>query len=107
MQYEASACWLPAAVGLNGKLTTARVVTVAIRRQVLDASLRLSRRVVHSVLENDGMDHDHFLPNPSSYSGSVRVTLRLAVYRQSVRLGDEPLETHDQNFYFPTEHLRF
>jgi hypothetical protein len=25
-----------------------------------------------------------------------RVTLRLAVYRQSVRLGDKPLETHDQ-----------
>jgi hypothetical protein len=26
----------------------------------------------------------------------VRVTLRLAVYRQSVRLGDKPLETYDQ-----------
>jgi hypothetical protein len=26
----------------------------------------------------------------------VRVTLRLAVYRQSVRLGDEPPETHSQ-----------
>jgi hypothetical protein len=26
----------------------------------------------------------------------VRDTLRLAVYRQSVRLGDKPLETHDQ-----------
>jgi hypothetical protein len=25
-----------------------------------------------------------------------RVTLRLAVYRQSVRLGDKPLEDHDQ-----------
>jgi hypothetical protein len=30
----------------------------------------------------------------------VRVTLRLAVYRQSVRLGDKPLETHNQNFFF-------
>jgi hypothetical protein len=36
----------------------------------------------------------------------VRVTLRLVVYRRSVRLGDKPLETHDQKFYFPTEHLR-
>jgi hypothetical protein len=36
----------------------------------------------------------------------VRVTLRLAVYRQSLRLGAEPLETHNQQFYFPTEHLR-
>jgi hypothetical protein len=26
----------------------------------------------------------------------VRVTSRLAVYRQSVRLGAKPLETHDQ-----------
>jgi hypothetical protein len=30
----------------------------------------------------------------------VRVPLRLAVYRQSVRLGAEPLETHDQSFFF-------
>jgi hypothetical protein len=26
--------------------------------------------------------------------------LRLAVYRQSVRLGDKPLKTHDQYFLF-------
>jgi hypothetical protein len=30
----------------------------------------------------------------------VKVTLRRAVYRQSVRLGVKPLETHDQNFFF-------
>jgi hypothetical protein len=36
----------------------------------------------------------------------VRVTLRLAVYRLSVRLDEKPLETHDQSFYFPTEHLQ-
>jgi hypothetical protein len=30
----------------------------------------------------------------------VRVTLRLVVYRQLVRLGDKPLETHDQQFFF-------
>jgi hypothetical protein len=35
----------------------------------------------------------------------VRINLRMAVYRKTVRLGDKPLETHDQNFYFPTEHL--
>jgi hypothetical protein len=28
-----------------------------------------------------------------------RVTLRLAVYRQSIRLGDKPLETRGQNFF--------
>jgi hypothetical protein len=31
--------------------------------------------------------------------GRVRVTLRLAVYRQSVRLGTKPLETHNQYFF--------
>jgi hypothetical protein len=35
----------------------------------------------------------------------VRVTLRLAVYRQSVRLGVRPLQTHDQRFFI-TELLR-
>jgi hypothetical protein len=30
----------------------------------------------------------------------VKVTLRLAVYRQSVRLGVKPLETHDQTLFF-------
>jgi hypothetical protein len=29
----------------------------------------------------------------------VRDTLRLAVYLHSVRLGDKPLETHDQHFF--------
>jgi hypothetical protein len=28
----------------------------------------------------------------------VRITLRRAVYRESVRLGDKPLEIHDQKF---------
>jgi hypothetical protein len=35
------------------------------------------------------------LPHPVR----VKVTLRLAVYLQSVRLGAEPLETHNQNFF--------
>jgi hypothetical protein len=30
----------------------------------------------------------------------VRITLWLAVYHQSVRLGVKPLETHDQHFFF-------
>jgi hypothetical protein len=30
----------------------------------------------------------------------VKVALRLAVYRQSVRLGVKPLETHDQRCFF-------
>jgi hypothetical protein len=36
----------------------------------------------------------------------VRVTLRLAVYRQSVPLGAEPLETHDKQFFPSIELLR-
>jgi hypothetical protein len=34
----------------------------------------------------------------------VRVTLRLAIYRQSVHLSAEPLETH--KYLFSTEHLQ-
>jgi hypothetical protein len=37
---------------------------------------------------------------PNLLTVRVRVTLRLALYRQSVRLGDKPLETHDSNFIF-------
>jgi hypothetical protein len=36
----------------------------------------------------------------------VRVTLRLAIYRQSVRLGAKTLESHGQFFFFSIEHLR-
>jgi hypothetical protein len=43
--------------------------------------------------------------NPSK-TARVRVTLRLAVYRQSLRLGTKPLEAHDQYFLFSTEHLQ-
>jgi hypothetical protein len=35
----------------------------------------------------------------------VKFSLRPAVYRQSFRLGDKLLQNHDQQFYFPTEHL--
>jgi hypothetical protein len=35
----------------------------------------------------------------SRFDGEVKVNLRLAVYRQSVRLGVKPLETHDQTFF--------
>jgi hypothetical protein len=35
----------------------------------------------------------------TTYSFKVSVTLRLAVYRQSVRLGVKPLETQDQSFF--------
>jgi hypothetical protein len=30
----------------------------------------------------------------------------MAVYRQSVRLSDKPIESHNKNVYFSTEHLR-
>jgi hypothetical protein len=30
----------------------------------------------------------------------VKITLRLAVYRRSVRLGVKPVEIHDENFFY-------
>jgi hypothetical protein len=35
----------------------------------------------------------------------VRVTLWLAVYRESARFGAKPFEVHDQSFFFITELL--
>jgi hypothetical protein len=35
-----------------------------------------------------------------TFKVKVKVTLRLAVYGQSVRLGVKPLETHDQTIFF-------
>jgi hypothetical protein len=59
-------------------------------------SINLKKKLVNSVV------------HPEYYKSDVRVrvTLQLAAYRQSVRLGDKPLEVHDQNFYFSTEHLQ-
>jgi hypothetical protein len=39
-------------------------------------------------------------PPLASVEVKAKVTLRLAVYRQSVRLGVKPLETHDQRSFF-------
>jgi hypothetical protein len=44
----------------------------------------------------------HTQQHMTSIHFRVRVTLRLAVYRQSLR----PLRTRTRTFYFPTEHLR-
>jgi hypothetical protein len=43
----------------------------------------------------------------SRFKVQVKVTLRLAVYRQSDCLSVKPLETHDQNFLSPTEPLPY
>jgi hypothetical protein len=56
---------------------------IAINGYSVSASLR-----EHFVLTKDCSIFALFL--------GLRITLRLAVYRQSVRLGDKPLETHDQ-----------
>jgi hypothetical protein len=40
-----------------------------------------------------------------SYSQS-QITLRLAVYRQSVHFGVKPLEIHKEEIFFSTEFLR-
>jgi hypothetical protein len=45
-------------------------------------------------------------PPPRLSQLRVWVTVRLTVYRQSVRLGAEPRETHGQNIFLSIEHLR-
>jgi hypothetical protein len=39
------------------------------------------------------------------YKVRVGVTLRPGIYRESVRLGAKPLETHDQRVFFPPPNL--
>jgi hypothetical protein len=46
----------------------------------------------------------HFAQLQLRFKAKVRVTLWLAVYRQSVRLGDKLLETHDHRFFFQLNH---
>jgi hypothetical protein len=48
-----------------------------------------------------------YAAGPRLVKVKVKVTLRLAVYRQSVCFGVKPLETHGQNFLFPTEPFRY
>jgi hypothetical protein len=43
--------------------------------------------------------YSNSLPRGACLLKKVKVTFRLAVYRQSVRLGVKPLETHDQRFF--------
>jgi hypothetical protein len=43
--------------------------------------------------------------NTTKLKVKVKVTLRLAVYRQSVRFGAKPLEDHDQRFLSSTSSL--
>jgi hypothetical protein len=46
------------------------------------------------------------LPTELFFKVKDKITLRLAVYRQSVSLGVKPLETHDQRIIFSTEPLQ-
>jgi hypothetical protein len=63
------------------------------------------RRVDVSVLRCEGKARTRLCPlvraNPKHWTTPIKVivTLRLAVYRQSVRLGVKPLDTHDQIFF--------
>jgi hypothetical protein len=48
-------------------------------------------------IPEDDFLHTHGRENLKSYK--VKVTLRLAAYRQSVSLGVKPLEIHDYRFF--------
>jgi hypothetical protein len=65
-----------------------------------DSSVTIVRHLSSVILEW----HDTPMQSKASTSVKVTVTLRLAVYRQSVCLGAEPLETHGQNLSFSIEH---
>jgi hypothetical protein len=61
---------------------------------------------LHPLLQQSSAHHlgSHF--GPKYRLVRDRVTLRIAVYRQSVRLGDKPIEAHEQRLFFATEPLQ-
>jgi hypothetical protein len=81
----------------------------ASRSQVLSSHLPVQNSTLNSLLTTNNQAGGHsytslhrlnFRLTTNWVKIKVGVTLRLAVYRQSVHLGVKPLETHDQRFLF-------
>jgi hypothetical protein len=71
--------------------------SLAVARQRLlteDVPLQLGSRIIPA------LSYQLLWTYWSKIKVKIKGTLRLAVYRQSVRPGVKPLETHDQRFYF-------
>jgi hypothetical protein len=58
------------------------------------------KRKYASVRRTFGTGFEFYSLPPTLKRVRVRVTLRLAVYRQSVHLGAKPLVAQDQSFFF-------
>jgi hypothetical protein len=65
---------------------------------------KIKRNISEISFKSVEISMGHF--NNSDLKIKVKVTLRLAVYRQSVRLGAELLKDYDQRFFLVTEPLR-
>jgi hypothetical protein len=77
-------------------------------QEIAFTTMNLSWHMIKSLIWSlDAVSHSDFVI--STYEDvitvTVTVTLQLAVYCQSIRLGNKPLETHKQSFYFAAEHL--
>jgi hypothetical protein len=82
--------WTPTNRNYTLKFTTARTKSNQPASNGFQRRIFLSFRV--HVLTGWRLSHNFLI--------KVKVTLPLAVYRQSVRLGASPLEAHDQRFSF-------
>jgi hypothetical protein len=75
------------------------------RELLLRITMRSSSHFLFNIIEMQTLQNSTQLFNANYLSDlirvriRVRVTLLLAAYRRSVRLGAEPLETHDQNSF--------
>jgi hypothetical protein len=78
---------------LSFPVLTSRILATDFNTVIIPVLLNCTRKVVSS-------QADFQISTELSVRVGVRATLRLAVYRQSVRLGDKPLETHDRRFFF-------
>jgi hypothetical protein len=76
--------------------------------QLLSLSSALSHSLTHQPTHSSLIVWllTNWLTNCNKVNVKIRTTLRLAVYRCSVRLAVKHLEDHDQTFFSPNEHLR-
>jgi hypothetical protein len=68
--------------------------------QLFDFTKRRSEKEIPNKMNKEELDVSRYLSICILIRVRVTVTLRQAVYRQSVRLGAKILETHDQHFFF-------
>jgi hypothetical protein len=92
---------------LNTETITSNHYEVFFPSVTLNSSVLICTKLIFTIAKDMLHPRPCTLNCAALHYSKLEVTLRLAVYRQSVCLGVEPLENHDQNFFPLTEPLRY